>query len=393
MVAPCRIVRSRGGSLGSNRLARRLAPRRRRMARNAALGLLALAPASCQPQCTPTTPAPAPVRYDVSVVSTGLDRPWDLAWTPGPTPTLLVTERSGDINAVGNGNVVTIGRPADVVSQGEGGMMGLAVDPGFADNGFVYACYLTTGDVRVVRFTVGAGFSSLGSPTPLITGLPRSSGRHSGCRPRIGPDGLLYVTTGDAAIGSTPQDPRSLGGKVLRIRTDGSIPPGNMGAPFLPQIFAFGFRNPQGITFAGDGTPYVVEHGPDRNDEITPVTAGGNGGWNPVPGYNESVPMTDLGAYPGALRPVWTSGSGGTIAPSGGTFVTSSKWGTLAGTHIATAVLKGQEVRLVNVTNGASSPIVTGQGRIRTAVEGPDGNLWITTDASPGRILMVTPVR
>ena len=132
-----------------------------------------------------------------------------------------------------------------------------------------------------------------------------------------------------------------------------------------------------------DGTPFIVEHSPNRDDEITPVTAGGNGGWNPIPGYNEGVQMTDLAAYPGALRPVWTSGNP-TIAPSGGTFVTSDKWGTLAGSHMAVAVLKDQQLLLVNVTNGASSPIVTGQGRIRVAVEGPDGNLWLTTDANPG---------
>ena len=111
-----------------------------------------------------------------------------------------------------------------------------------------------------------------------------------------------------------------------------------------------------------------------------------------MPGYNESVPMTDLGAFPNALRPVWSSGSP-TIAPSGGTFVTSGQWGTLAGTHIAMAVLKDQQLSLVNVTNGASTPIVLGQGRIRVAVEGPDGNLWMLTDANPGRILLVTPVR
>jgi glucose/arabinose dehydrogenase len=374
------------------RPARPSTQRRRRVLRNAGFFVaLALAPGSCNPQCQPPPPAPAPVRYDVRTISTGLENPWDLAWTP--TGTLLVTERSGDINAVGNGNVVRIGRPADVVAQGEGGMMGLAADPGFAGNGFVYACYLTASDVRVVRFTVGPGFSSLQSPTPLITGLPRSgTGRHSGCRVRIGPDGLLWVTTGDAANGANPQNPQSLGGKVLRIHTDGSIPAGNMGAPFLPQIYAYGFRNPQGITFRSDGTAFLVEHGSDRDDEITPVTAGGNGGWNPVPGYNEGVPMTDLNAYPGALRPVWSSGNP-TIAPSGGTFVTSAQWGTLAGSHIAMAVLKNQELRLVNVTTGQSSPIVSGQGRIRVAVEGPDGNLWVLTDANPGRILLVTPVR
>ena len=106
---------------------------------------------------------------------------------------------------------------------------------------------------------------------------------------------MLWVTAGDAAVGSNPQDPGSLGGKVLRVRTDGTIPPGNMAAPYLPEIYAYGFRNPQGITFRSDGIAFLIEHGSNRDDEITPLTAGGNGGWNPVPGYNESVPMTDLG--------------------------------------------------------------------------------------------------
>ena len=339
----------------------------------------------------PAPPAPAPIRYDVTTVTTGLANPWDLAWTP--TGTLLVTERPGRISAIGNGAVHRIGSPPDVVAAGEGGLMGLAVDPGFASNGWIYTCYMTASDIRVVRFTVAAGFSSLHSPYVVIDGLPRSStGRHSGCRTRIGPDGMLWVTTGDAADGRNPQEPRSLGGKVLRVHTDGSTPAGNMAPPFLPEIYAYGFRNPQGITFRNDGVPFVIEHGSSRDDEITMVTAGGNGGWNPVPGYNEAVPMTDLGAFPDALRPVWSSGNP-TIAPSGGTFVTSGQWGTLAGTHIAMAVLKDQHLRLVNVTNGASTPIVTGQGRLRVAVEGPDGNLWVLTDANPGRILLVTPVR
>ena len=375
----------------------------RRSLRRAGVVLATLVPAACAPQCAPPTPAPppapppeqspAPVRYDVQVIAGGLENPWDLAWTPDGT--LLVTERTGDINVARDGGGVRIGRPADVRPEGEGGMMGLAVDPNFASNARIYACYLTAVDVRVVRFTVGAGYSSLGNATPLITGMPRSStGRHSGCRVRFGPDGNLWVTTGDAANGTNPQNLGSLGGKVLRITTEGGIPAGNMGGP-NGQIYAYGFRNPQGITFRpSDGSPFIIEHGSDRDDEITELglIAGGNGGWNPVPGYNESVPMTDLAEFPGALQPIWSSGFP-TIAPSGGTFVNSAQWGTLAGTHIAMAVLKGQELRLVNTTNGAASTIVSGQGRLRVAVEGPDGNLWVLTDANPGRILKVTPVR
>ena len=370
---------------------RSAADRRRRVLRSGGF-LVALALASCEPQCAPAPgPAASPVRYDVATIATGLENPWDLAFTPDGT--MLVTERTGDVNVVVGGVGQRIGRPGDVVSQGEGGMMGLAVDPGFGiTNHYIYTCYLTAGDVRVVRFTVGAGYSSLGEPTPLLTGLPRSgTGRHSGCRTRIGPDGNLWITAGDAAVGTNPQNLGSLGGKVLRIRTDGGIPDGNM--PGAGAIYAYGFRNPQGITFRpGDNAPFLIEHGSDRDDEVTQLAPGGNGGWNPVPGYNENVPMTDLARYPGALRPAWSSGFP-TVAPSGGTFVTSAQWGGLANAaHIVLAVLKGEELRLIS-TGGAQSTLVTGQGRIRVAVEGPDGLLYLLTDANPGRVLQVTPVR
>jgi glucose/arabinose dehydrogenase len=386
-----------------DRPARTPIQRRRRVLRNAGIFLaMGLAPASCEPQCQPPTPAPAPVRYDVATVATGLENPWDLAFTPDGTA--LVTERSGDVNVLVGGVGQRIGRPGDVVAQGEGGMMGLAVDPGFGTaNHYIYTCYLTSADVRVVRFTVGAGYSSLSEPLPLVVGMPRSSsGRHSGCRVRIAPDtGLLWITTGDAAVGTNPQNLASLGGKVLRIGRDGSIPAGNMTGPGVRgEIYAYGFRNPQGITFrAGDNIPFLIEHGSDRDDEVTQLVAGGNGGWHPIPGYNEQVPMTDLARFPDALRPAWTSGNP-TIAPSGGTFVTSAQWGGLAnGAHIVLAVLKGQELRLI-ATNGNQSTILTGQGRMRVAVEAPDGNLWVLTDATPtgsnpggGRVLAVTPVR
>jgi glucose/arabinose dehydrogenase len=361
--------------------------------------LVALALASCEPQCAPAPgPAASPVRYDVATIATGLENPWDLAFTPDGT--MLVTERTGDVNVVVSGVGRRIGRPGDLVSVGEGGMMGLAIDPGFGTaNNYIYTCYLTAGDVRVVRFTVGGGYSSLGEPTPLLTGLPRAfgtqSGRHSGCRTRIGPDGHLWITTGDAANEANPQDLWSLGGKVLRIRTDGGIPADrNMDrGDVRPEIYAYGFRNPQGITFRpGDGAPFLIEHGSDRDDEVTQLALGGNGGWSPGGGYNEGVPMTDLGRFPGALRPAWSSGFP-TIAPSGGTFVTTAQWGDLAnGAHIVLAVLKGRELRLIS-TAGAQSTLVTGQGRMRVAVEGPDGLLYVLTDANPGRVLQVTPVR
>jgi glucose/arabinose dehydrogenase len=355
----------------------------RRSAAALAVGLLALVASACS----------LPSRYDVATVLGGLHNPWDLAFAPDGS--MFFTERIGDISVLRNGQRTIfnrVGATADVVAQSEGGMMGIAVDPSFNANRRIYTCYLTANDVRVVRWTVSDDWTTLVWSKDLVTGIPRSSGRHSGCRTRFEPNGnLLWVTTGDAATAGTSQDLGSLGGKVLRITTEGGGVGGNIGDGV---IFAYGFRNPQGISWL-NGQPYVIEHGPDRDDEITPIVAGGNGGWAPVgPGYNEAVPMTDLARFPGAMRPEWTSGFP-TIAPSGGTFVTSSLWGDFTG-RMAVALLKGQQLWLIDVAPGSrdtGGPIVTGIGRLRVAVESPfDGRLYVLTDADPGQILQITPV-
>jgi aldose sugar dehydrogenase len=360
----------------------RHAIRRRRSAAVLAVGLLALAATACR----------VPSRYDEATVLGGLHNPWDLAFAPDGS--MLFTERIGDISVLRNGQRTRFNRPPDVVAQSEGGMMGIAVDPAFNTNRRIYTCYLTANDVRVVRWTVSANWRSLGGRKNLVTGIPRSSGRHSGCRTRFGPDRNLWITTGDAARGTNPQNPRSLGGKVLRITTDGRAAPGNPGGALHPFIYAYGFRNPQGISWRpSDHKAFLIEHGPDRDDEVTPLVAGGNGGWDPVPGYNENVPMTDLVKFPKAMRPQWRSGFP-TIAPSGGTFVTSSLWGDRAG-QLAMAVLKGHQLRMINLCPGCSDAggaVVTNLGRLRVAVEGPDGRLYVLTDANPGRIVRITPV-
>jgi aldose sugar dehydrogenase len=362
--------------------------RRRLLIASAALAALGVAAAGCR----------VPSRYDVSTVAGGLSNPWDAAFAPDGA--LFFTERVGDINVLRGGGITTFPRPDGAVESGEGGMMGIAVDPAFNTNRRIYTCFLYRApgvfDVRVVRFEVSADWTALINRADIVTNIPATSGRHSGCRTRFGPDGLLWITTGDAATGSNPQNLGSLGGKVLRVTTDGGAVPGNLNDSV---IYAYGFRNPQGISFRpSDGKPFIIEHGPVCEDEITPLAAGGNGGWDPVaPGnpnaYNEAVPMTDLNKFPNALLPVWSSGCP-TIAPSGGTFVTHGDWGDRSG-QMAMAVLKGQQLRMINLNDGATDPggaIITDQGRLRVAVEGPDGKLYVLTDANPGRIITVDPV-
>jgi aldose sugar dehydrogenase len=343
----------------------------------------------------------------VSTAVSGLDHPWDVAFTPDGT--MIYTERGGRISAFVGGQKRLLAAPADVVQASEAGMMGLAVDPQFASNRYIYACLASTlggpqNDVRVARWRVNTGYTTLTNRTDIITGAPVNTlgelGRHSGCRPRFGPDGFLWIGTGDSAIGTVPQDLASLGGKVLRVDRNGAAAPGNLGGSSDPRIYSYGHRNVQGIAFRStDGFGVSVEHGPDRDDELDALVKG-NFGWDPVfPGggsaYNEGVPMTDVNKFPSAISALWSSGSE-TVAPSGATFLSGSQWKDWNGA-LAIAELKGQ--RLLVLVLGSVGQLrdvgvgVTDQGRLRSPVQGPDGNLYVTTDNGAGsdKILKLVP--
>ncbi|HVF74148.1 MAG TPA: PQQ-dependent sugar dehydrogenase [Acidimicrobiales bacterium] len=340
-------------------------------------------------------PGTAP-SLSVSVVASGLTIPWDIGFTPDGT--LLYTERPGRIGAVVGGAPRTIATVGDAYVNTEGGVLGMAVDPDFAANRRIYVCQTwtngSTRDVRLYAWTVDNAYTTATrSGGPLFSGAPATTGIHTGCRPRFGPDGFLWVGTGDSTIGTAPQDLGSLAGKVLRIdKLSGAGAPGNIGAS---RIYTYGHRNIQGLAFRpGSGQAFSVEHGPDRDDEITPLQSGGNSGWDPVPNYNQSVPMTDLAKFPSAMRPAWASGSP-TIATSGATFVTGSAWKSWSGALVV-ACLKGRQLRAFfldgsnNVT--AHELILDVPDRLRSPVLGPDGSLYVTTSNGSGdRILKVTP--
>jgi len=367
--------------------------------------ILVAVPALALVGCVPPPPKAPPMTR--TVVLSGLDRPWDVAFTPDGT--MFFTERSGAVSSWNGSGAPAemLDEPADLQPGSEGGMLGLAVDPAFSSNHFLYTCYTSNspggnGDVRVVRWTVDAGYTTLSSPTPIVTGMPRSTGRHSGCRPRFRPaTEHLYITTGDAAIGTNPQNLQSLGGKVLRVTRDGDPVAGNPGigvANFDDRIYTYGHRNVQGITFHPEhGRPYSAEHGTDCDDEINKLRQGTNYGWDPVPGYNESVPMTDFSKFPGARPASWSSGCP-TIAPSGVEFLSGPQWGEWNGV-LVTAVLKNHQLRFFTLSpNGmVATRIATRYNplgvRLRSVVQGPDGSLYVTTDAAApnGEIWRVTP--
>ena len=340
------------------------------------------------PEETPPPPA-GPPTLSVATHVSGLDQPWDLAFTPDGA--LLFTEAVGRISVLADGQRRVLATVPDVDVDGEGGLLGMTLDPSFSSNRTLYACYNSTaGDVRMARWVVDSGYTSATRTSVLFSGAPaNSSGRHSGCRPRFGPDGFLYVGTGDAAQPSHPQNLSSLGGKVLRVdASTGAV-----------SVHTYGHRNVQGLAWRpGTSQLFSVEHGPDRDDEVNLIRGGANYGWDPSDGgvgYNESVPMTDLAEFPDAVPAVWSSGSP-TIAPSGATFLSGPQWKAWDGAFVM-ACLKGQQLRVLFLDSAGAltgqTSALTNQGRLRQPVQGPDGALYVSTDGvgTAGRILRVVP--
>ncbi len=338
------------------------------------------------------------VTLSASTVLDGLSNPWDVAFMPDGT--LLFSERGGEINKLAEGQKVLVQRVDDIQAQGEGGLTGMALDTDFENNRYIYTCYNSTaGDVRVVRWTLNSGVTELEDKTVIVEGIPsNTSGRHSGCRVKSARDGSLWIGTGDAAQGSNPQDLQSLGGKILHVTRDGDGIAGNI-EDGDTRIFSYGHRNVQGIALFDDPVDgvygYSIEHGPDRDDEVN-VIKSGNFGWDPLPPYDESVPMTDKEKFPEAVLSIWNSGSP-TIAPSGGGIIKGGEWGQYEGA-LAMAALKGQHLRVLRFDSSNSYELISEEsfferdfGRIRSATMGPDG-LYLTTDNSSGdKIIKVTP--
>jgi glucose/arabinose dehydrogenase len=328
---------------------------------------------------------------DITNVVSGLDHPWDIGFLPAGE--IIFTERSNKLNIFKNGSITKTFTFNDAYVRGEGGVLGLGVDPEFETNSYVYVCLNSTlgnnPEVRVARLKLNSSLDQIVERKDIVTGIPsNTSGRHSGCQIDFGPLGNVWIGTGDTASdGSIPQDPKSLGGKILRVDKEGNVPTGNLPEPFDPRIFSYGHRNIQGIVFFPKELGFTpigvsIEQGPSVEDEIN-IISPGNYGWNPVPGYNESVPMTDTAEFKDAHTSLYST-PGRTFALSGGTVIVGEQWGNLQGVIVA-AALKDQKLVLIRTDkNGrfiTSTNILEGQyGRIRTAQMGLDGAMYILTD-------------
>jgi glucose/arabinose dehydrogenase len=349
--------------------------------------------------------------WHVKPVMTGLDHPWDVGFLPSGA--MLVTER--DIKRIllrapnGEVRVVADNLPG-IWAGGETGLMSIAIDPNFTKNRRLYTCQGNTADtgtghdVRVTSWHLDRSNSHAFRTGVIVKGMPSTSGRHGGCRLKIAPDGTLYIGTGDAATGTNPQDLTSLGGKVLRVnRFTGKPAPGNpfagSSSPEKRLIYTYGHRNVQGLAFRPHDLMWSVEHGPDRDDEVNRLRPGGNYGLNPVPGYNESVPMTDVSLPGTQIGARWSSGIP-CDATSGAAWMSDPRWDRLRG-MLAVASLKDSSLRLMrfdqqNVLKKVLIPPALNRtyGRLRSVTQGPGGALFITTDnSSTDKVLRVWATR
>lgn len=342
--------------------------------------------------------------FRVVTVATGLDHPWGLAFLPDGR--LLVTERSGRLRTVTEGRLdpQPVGGVPRVRASGQGGLLDVALHPDFRENGWVYLSY-AAGQWRRAGTEVARGRlrgNRLEEVEKLFRALPKSGGgRHFGSRLRFAPDGHLFVTLGDRGERHRAQDPGDHAGSIVRLRDDGTVPPDN---PFvgvdgaLPEVYTIGNRNVQGLAFHPQtGALFAHEHGPRGGDEVNVVRAGINYGW-PVISYGREymtgIPVGQGTRREGMAQPIhqWTP----SIAPSGLTVYDGDRFprwrgnlfaGALKLRHLARLVLDGervvQEERLIEDR----------YGRIRDVRTGPDGLIYVLTDAPApyGALLRLEP--
>lgn len=325
----------------------------------------------------PPNPSPTITTGDVpltTVIAQGLNVPWALAFLPNGS--ILFTERPGRVRIIENGQLQTapVATIAEVLAQGEGGLLGMTLHPQFATNGFVYLYYtyqMTGGSTmnRVVRMTYAN--KQLSAPVTIVDAIPGAN-IHNGGRIKFGPDGFLYIGAGDAADPSKSQDTASLAGKILRVTDTGAAAPGN---PFNNRTYSYGHRNPQGLAWDSAGQLWESEHGSDTMDELNKITPGLNYGWPTIRGDQTQTGME---------KPVAHSGTD-TWAPSGMSII---------GTKVYIASLRGAAVTELTLPGGTGlkQHFKSEFGRIRDVVTGPDGMLYISTsNSNADRIIKVNP--
>jgi glucose/arabinose dehydrogenase len=344
-------------------------------------------------------------RFRVETVASKLEVPWSIVFTPDGR--LLFTERPGRVRVIEKGSLRAepLATIPDVEARGESGLMGLTLHPQFASNHLLYLSYAYDASdgqrIRVLRFhETGSGLTDR---TLIIENIPGAR-YHAGCRLRFGPDGKLYITTGDATNREIAQQLNSLGGKVLRLNDDGTVPQDN---PFVgrtdarPEIWTYGHRNSQGIDWQpGSNLLFETEHGPSGfdgpggGDEVNIVERGKNYGW-PIIHHKQTQSGLEspLLEYTPACAPASGMFYRGSAFPQ---FKGNFFFGCLVGERIIRVMLDGRRVV------GQESWLQGKYGRIRDIAEGPDGSIYFSSSNRDGRgnaardddrILRLVPVK
>ncbi len=324
-------------------------------------------------------------------IATNLDTPWEILW--GPDNYIWITERYGKVSRVNpfNGTVQEVVLIGDVSEVGEGGLLGMVLDPDFSANHFFYVAYnySAQGNVykeKIVRYTYNPSTGKATNPAIIFDNIPAAN-NHNGCRMVISPGKKLVFTTGDAQVTSYSQDISRLNGKILRINLDGTIPSDN------PQqnspVWSWGHRNPQGLVYSPDGKNlYSSEHGPSNDDELNIILKGRNYGWPSVAGFCDNTFETGFCSQNNVVEPIfaWTP----TLAVAGIDFYNSDlipEWKN----SILIASLKASRITQIKLSETGTSVLkttdfFTGQfGRLRDICISPEGKVYIAVSNRDGR--------
>ncbi|MCW4352189.1 PQQ-dependent sugar dehydrogenase [Hoyosella sp. YIM 151337] len=327
---------------------------------------VAAALAGCAQQATP--PPAEDTSMAVTVIAEDLAVPWDVDFLPSGEA--LVTERdAGRVLQLGDGGAAfELAAIPEVDNSGEGGLMGIAVSPDFAEDNHVFVYYTTAADNRIVRYTYEHTRPALTAPQPVLTGIPAAR-IHNGGALTFGPDSYLYASTGDATEQQSAQDPESLAGKILRMTADGEPASGNPGDSV---VWSLGHRNVQGLAFDSQNRLWASEFGASAWDELNLIEPGANYGWPEVEGIGDDDRFVDPAHV---WRPAEASPAGLAIVDD----------------VLYMAALRGNRLWEIPITDAATG--ATGEprsflgeyGRLRAAVTGPDGELWVSTSNRDGR--------
>ncbi|HEX3077445.1 MAG TPA: PQQ-dependent sugar dehydrogenase [Lachnospiraceae bacterium] len=316
--------------------------------------------------------------YDIEVVASNLNIPWAIAISKDGK--VYVTERTGTIRVINEGKLQPeplISLESPFVSRGEGGLLGIALDPDFEQNHYIYVMhtYQEGSNLfnRVVRLVEENGKAVL--DRVIIDRIPGGS-THDGGRIKIGPDRKLYVATGDAGTATLSQDVNSTAGKILRLELDGSIPQDN---PFVNSpVYSLGLRNPQGLTWRDDML-YATDHGQFAHDEVDLIKPGLNYGWPIVEGDEVSEGLVTEKAIIHSDRQTW--------APSGIAYIDQGPWqgkllvAGLASKKLLSMSLNDSGTEVVEVENWLTNEY----GRLREVIHAEDGSIYLTTSNRDGR--------